>query len=148
MRCNFPIVYRLKPAYSICAYCTDRQPVNPFTPVKSPLNEMQFSDRIGLARSDEHYRSTERIFKLNQIVCIGQPSLKSLKQHVSKAHWTWVSCATALASMKRSPLGTCGREGFAPPPLWKPHCTLMRRYSFVFVIPWLPSCASLTNLPH
>ena len=35
---------------------------------------MQFSDRIGLARSDEQYRSTRRIFKLNQIVCIGQPS--------------------------------------------------------------------------
>ena len=36
---------------------------------------MQFSDRIGLARSDEQYRSTRRIFKLNQIVCIGQPSI-------------------------------------------------------------------------
>ena len=35
---------------------------------------MQFLDRIGLARSDEQYRSTRRIFKLNQIVCIGQPS--------------------------------------------------------------------------
>ena len=46
MRWNFPILYRLKPAYSICTDRTDRQPVqSPFTLVEhenilSPLNEM------------------------------------------------------------------------------------------------------------
>ena len=62
----------------------------PFTPVKcenvlSPLNEMQFSDRIGLARSDKQYRSTRRISKLNQIVCIGQPS-------VYRVIIKWIAC--------------------------------------------------------
>ena len=40
---------------------------------------MQFSDRIGLAQSDEQYTSTLGIFKLNQIVCIRQPSRKGLE---------------------------------------------------------------------
>ena len=43
---------------------------------------MQFLDRIRLARSDEQYRSTRRIFKLNQIVCIGQPSGNYLSGYV------------------------------------------------------------------
>ena len=51
---------------SIHTVCRDR---------KHSFNEMQFSDRIGLARSDEQYRSKRGIFKLYQIVCIGQTSL-------------------------------------------------------------------------
>ena len=51
----------------------------PFTAVRceyilSPLNEMQFSYRVRIPRTDEQYRSRWGIFKLYQIVCIGQPS--------------------------------------------------------------------------
>ena len=50
MTCNFRIVYSLRPANSIR------------------------TDRIALPHSHEQYRSKRGIFKLYQIVCIGQPS--------------------------------------------------------------------------
>ena len=66
MTCNFRIVYSLRPASSIR------------------------TDRIALPHSDEQYGSKRGIFKLYQILCIGQPSqseyLKSWK-HILQKKW-------------------------------------------------------------
>ena len=66
MTCNFRIVYSLRPANCIR------------------------TDRIALPHSDEQYGSKRGIFKLYQILCIGQPSqseyLKSWK-HILQKKW-------------------------------------------------------------
>ena len=67
MICNFPIVYGSRAAHSICTDRTDRQPVKPpshwYTGenILSPLNEMQFSDRVRIESSTfNRTNSTDR----------------------------------------------------------------------------------------
>ena len=67
MRCNFPTVYGWKTAFSIGTNRTDRQAVSPpclwldLNYILSPLNQMQFSDRIqienNLLLTVKQYRS-------------------------------------------------------------------------------------------
>ena len=84
MRCNFPTVYGWKTAFSIRTNRTDRQAVSPpclwldLNYILSPLNQMQFSDRIqienNLLLTVKQYRSKSCFIGPYQIVCIGQPS--------------------------------------------------------------------------